>query len=97
MYVHPTYAVCLPVCLSMIQGVWVFLTALPVFLTLTLSPPSSSSSSLCTRDLLGLSLWLLGFSLEVVADRQKQAWTDKTRFVNTGLWALSRHPNCEYP
>lgn len=76
-----------------IQGIWVFVTALPVFLALALPPPSPSPSSLTVRDVLGLLLWLLGFSMEVAADRQKAAWKDKSRFINTGLWAVSRHPN----
>lgn len=45
----------------------------------------------------GLAVWLAGFSLEVMADRQKSAFNakpeNKGRFISTGLWAWSRHPN----
>merc|ERR1719422_1697850 len=48
-------------------------------------------------DIAGWSLWIVGMLLEVVADRQKDAFRrDKTndgKFITTGLWAYSRHPN----
>ena len=40
---------------------------------------------------------VLGFGIEVVADRQKAAWrelpTSKGRYIDVGLWRYSRHPN----
>ena len=45
----------------------------------------------------GLAVWLLGFGIEVAADAQKAAWravpSNRGRFIDTGLWSLSRHPN----
>ncbi|MCB1644886.1 MAG: DUF1295 domain-containing protein [Pseudomonadales bacterium] len=45
----------------------------------------------------GLSLWILGFGIEVVADHQKRMFRkqpeNRDRFITTGLWAWSRHPN----
>ena len=42
-------------------------------------------------------LWLLGFSFEVVSDEQKRRFKadprNKDKFIKTGLWAWSRHPN----
>jgi len=42
-------------------------------------------------------IWLLGFGIEVIADRQKTAFKknslNKDKFISTGLWAWSRHPN----
>lgn len=42
-------------------------------------------------------MWLIGFSFEVIADRQKSAFNEdpanKGKFIATGLWAWSRHPN----
>jgi steroid 5-alpha reductase family enzyme len=42
-------------------------------------------------------LWLLGFGLEVIADRQKKHFSEQPenidRFISHGLWAVSRHPN----
>jgi steroid 5-alpha reductase family enzyme len=46
---------------------------------------------------IGLLLWVLGFGIEVVADAQKSRFSAKPenrgRFIQTGLWARSRHPN----
>ena len=46
---------------------------------------------------LGLLVWLAGFAIEVVADRQKSFFRadpqNKDEFIRTGLWAWSRHPN----
>jgi steroid 5-alpha reductase family enzyme len=74
-----------------IQGIWVFLTALPVFLVNC--SRDNGPVDLVTRDIVGLSLWLLGFLFETIADWQKSNRQDKSRFINTGLWSLSRHPN----
>jgi len=45
----------------------------------------------------GLLLWLSGFMIEVVADRQKikfrQLPENSNHFITTGLWSYSRHPN----
>ena len=42
-------------------------------------------------------MWLLGFVVEATADWQKSAWradpAHKGRFIDAGLWSLSRHPN----
>jgi steroid 5-alpha reductase family enzyme len=79
-----------------IQGVWVFLTALPVFIVH--ANKSAPSEALVPTDKVGLALWVLGFVFEVVADHQKSVFKkdakNKDRFISTGLWALSRHPNC---
>jgi len=45
----------------------------------------------------GWSIWLISFAIEVVADKQKddfrRAPENKGKFITTGLWAYSRHPN----
>ena len=42
-------------------------------------------------------MWAVGFAIEVVADRQKATWrllpSSKGRYIDTGLWRHSRHPN----
>jgi steroid 5-alpha reductase family enzyme len=42
-------------------------------------------------------LWLAGFSIEVIADKQKTVFRANTenagKFIRTGLWSISRHPN----
>jgi steroid 5-alpha reductase family enzyme len=75
-----------------LQGVWVFLTALPVFILN--DRPDTGPSSFTTRDYVGLLIWQLGFFFECLADYQKSQWKKKDTFINTGLWAISRHPNC---
>jgi steroid 5-alpha reductase family enzyme len=77
-----------------LQGVWVFLTAFPVFLINDQDDLNTSSSSLTLRDYLGLALWVIGFTMECTADYQKSVWKQKDTFINHGLWAISRHPNC---
>ena len=45
----------------------------------------------------GGALWLAGLAIEAVADAQKSAFRSRAendgRFVSTGLWRYSRHPN----
>lgn len=45
----------------------------------------------------GLFLWLFGFIVEVVADVQKSRFradpSNRGKFIRSGLWAWSRHPN----
>ena len=46
---------------------------------------------------LGIIVWLAGFAIEVIADQQKSAFKNNPenagRFITSGLWAWSRHPN----
>ena len=46
---------------------------------------------------IGFALFLIGFSIEIVADNQKNTFRsleeNKDKFIATGLWAQSRHPN----
>lgn len=76
-----------------LQGLWVFWTGLAAWI-LILHPTSSEVGLL---DRAGLALWVLGFGIEVVADAQKRAFradpANRDRWIDTGLWAWSRHPN----
>jgi steroid 5-alpha reductase family enzyme len=75
-----------------LQGLWVSVTAgcaLAAITTATLKP-------LTLLDLIGIVLWVLGFALEVIADRQKRQFRQlhgSGQFIATGLWSRSRHPN----
>jgi len=46
---------------------------------------------------IGLTFFIVGFFLEVIADSQKTKFRknpkNKNTFINSGLWAYSRHPN----
>ena len=45
----------------------------------------------------GLAIFLIGFIVEIVADTQKTKFRsnpkNKDKFINSGLWKFSRHPN----
>jgi len=45
----------------------------------------------------GAAIWLVGLAIEAVSDAQKSAFkgTEKNRgrFISSGLWRYSRHPN----
>jgi steroid 5-alpha reductase family enzyme len=45
----------------------------------------------------GAVLWLIGLVIETVSDAQKSAFkskkTEGERFITSGLWRYSRHPN----
>ncbi|DAC58648.1 MAG TPA: DUF1295 domain-containing protein, partial [Candidatus Poseidoniaceae archaeon] len=53
-----------------IQGLWVFLTMIVV---IVINSQAASAPGLGIWDVIGLLLWLLGFSIEVIADNQKTA------------------------
>ena len=47
--------------------------------------------------IVGAAVWLVGLVIEAVADAQKSAFkandANRGRFITTGLWRYSRHPN----
>jgi steroid 5-alpha reductase family enzyme len=47
--------------------------------------------------IVGIVVWVTGFVFEVVADQQKSVFkrdpANEGRFITSGLWAWSRHPN----
>lgn len=59
----------------------------------------SSDSGIIINNLffIGLTFFVIGFFIEVVADSQKTKFRknpkNKNTFINSGLWAYSRHPN----
>ncbi|MEK9650001.1 MAG: DUF1295 domain-containing protein [Gammaproteobacteria bacterium] len=75
-----------------LQGMWVSMCALPVFIAL-----SSQATEISYIFFIGLLVFVLGFGIEVVADSQKSAFRSKSenkdKFITSGLWAISRHPN----
>mgnify|MGYP001194161875 FL=1 len=74
-------------------GLWVFLTMAAGLAAIT----SNVNIPLGAMAYLGLALWILGFSIEVVADKQKRDFKKKQNkekeYITSGLWAWSRHPN----
>lgn len=76
-----------------LQALWVLLTAASALVIIT----SNTRLPLDLFAFIGIALWLGGFGIEVVADRQKREFRkkpeNKGKFISTGLWAWSRHPN----
>ncbi|GAB4344996.1 MAG: DUF1295 domain-containing protein [Candidatus Abyssubacteria bacterium] len=58
---------------------------------------SSVPARLVWLDILGASVWLIGFFFETVGDWQLARFTadpaNKNKVLTKGLWALTRHPN----
>ena len=76
-----------------LQGLWVFLTFSCGLAAMT----SAKALPLGGFALAGGLLWLGGFAIEVAADGQKRRFradaANRERFIESGLWAWSRHPN----
>lgn len=76
-----------------LQALWITFTAAATWAAIANPLPSIANPIF----LLGLAIWILGFSLEAIADRQKSRFRanpkNKGRFIDSGLWSWSRHPN----
>ncbi|CAI9557411.1 unnamed protein product [Staurois parvus] len=76
-----------------VQGIWIFLTLLPS-LMLNLE---KRNKPLVLVDYCGWSLWAVGFLVQAIADQQKLNFKSDPdnagKFIQSGLWAYSRHPN----
>jgi steroid 5-alpha reductase family enzyme len=76
-----------------LQGLWVLLTAACALAVIT----GGSREPLGVIGFAGIAVWTAGIVIEIVADNQKSAFradpANKGKFINTGLWAWSRHPN----
>ncbi len=76
-----------------IQGLWVLLTAAAALAVIT----TTERQDLGWVAFVGIAIWLVGFAIEVIADRQKSQFKkdpeNEGDFISTGLWAWSRHPN----
>jgi steroid 5-alpha reductase family enzyme len=76
-----------------IQGLWVTFTAAAALVAIT----TTNRKELDALALVGLLIWIFGFAIEVFADLQKSRFSadpaNKGKFIRTGLWSRSRHPN----
>ena len=76
-----------------IQGAWVFITTSCALAAITGSP----SAPMTMLSWVGVGVWLVGFAIEAVADHQKSAFKkapeNADKFIQQGLWKVSRHPN----
>lgn len=75
------------------QGIWVAFTAAAAWVAMT----SANRVGLDWFAIIGLLVWVAGFGIEALADRQKGRFSadpaNKGKFISTGLWSKSRHPN----
>ena len=76
-----------------IQGLWVLFTMACALAIIT----GIEREPLGWVAIVGIVVWVAGFAIEVIADRQKSAFkqdpANAGRFITSGLWAWSRHPN----
>lgn len=76
-----------------IQGLWVTFTAAAALVAIT----ATTRKELDGFAFIGLIVWIFGFGIEVIADAQKNRFSanpdNKGKFIQTGLWSRSRHPN----
>ena len=76
-----------------LQGLWVTFTLAAVLAAVT----ATQQKEMDGFAWVGFLIWLFGFVIEVVADHQKRQFRDnpenKGKFIQSGLWSKSRHPN----
>ncbi|WP_349512361.1 DUF1295 domain-containing protein [Erythrobacter sp. NFXS35] len=76
-----------------LQAVWVIFTASAALVVITAPDPQP----LGVFFWVGAALWVIGFAFEVIADEQKRRFkadpVNRGRYITTGLWAWSQHPN----
>ena len=76
-----------------LQGLWVTFTLSAALAAIT----TTFQKELGIFALMGFLIWVFGFTIEVTADAQKSRFRaqpeNQGRFINTGLWRWSRHPN----
>lgn len=76
-----------------IQGLWVAVTSSAAWVGIT----AIDAAGFDAWVVVGAVVWLGGLVLEIVADAQKAAFRrdpgNTGRFIDSGVWAWSRHPN----
>jgi steroid 5-alpha reductase family enzyme len=68
-----------------------------MIVVIVINTQADSAPALGIWDGIGLSVWILGFTIEVIADNQKTVFNtepnNKEKWIDSGLWSYSRHPN----
>lgn len=76
-----------------IQGLWVTFSLAAALVVVTSQKRVPLDGFLAA----GVLVWLIGFTIEVVADSQKSRFKadpdNQGKFIQSGLWSWSRHPN----
>ena len=80
-----------------LQAIWVIFTASAALVIITSRQTAPLDGLLDALFWAGAAIWVIGFAFEVVADSQKRQFkkdpANKGKFITTGLWAWSQHPN----
>ena len=76
-----------------LQGLWVLLTVACELAAITTTRPVPLGFFAA----FGTLIWIFGFTVEVIADHEKRRFradpSNHGRFIRSGIWAWSRHPN----
>ena len=76
-----------------ISSLWVSLTAMAAMNVIT----SKNYNQDLTLLYIGTIIWIIGFLFEIISDYQKIKFKNnalnKNKFIDSGLWSISRHPN----
>ena len=76
-----------------LQGLWVSLCSMCALTAIS----SEGGIVLNLFFYLGVAIFIFGFAIEIIADKQKSKFrsveANKDSFITSGLWAKSRHPN----
>ena len=76
-----------------LQGTWVFITAGAALAAIM----TQNTATIGTVFYVGVTMWILGFAIELIADNQKTAFkadpANKNKFITTGMWSRAQHPN----
>lgn len=77
----------------LLQALLLWIVSSPLLLAQLKGP----GAALAAKDLIAIALFVIGFAVESIADRQltrfKADPSNRGRILRTGLWARSRHPN----
>ena len=76
-----------------ISSLWVSLTTMAAMNVIT----SKNYNQDLTLLYIGTIIWIIGFLFEIISDYQKIKFknnaSNKNKFIDSGLWSISRHPN----
>ena len=76
-----------------ISSLWVSLTTMAAMNVVTSKNYNQDLTLLC----IGTIIWIIGFLFEIISDYQKIKFknnaSNKNKFIDSGLWSISRHPN----
>ena len=76
-----------------ISSLWVSLTTIAAMNVVTSKNYNKDLTLLC----IGTIIWIIGFLFEIISDYQKIKFKNnalnKNKFIDSGLWSISRHPN----